>query len=133
MSMFAAPSGSCNAVIETAAACRLSQKKPSISNISPFRNCPNIVNFELHASIKKIRPRFPFVPPEKAATDVLIEHGYKIDVKCSDGICGVCQCGLVAGEVEHRDFVLSKAQRQHTIILCQSRAAQKDGVVEIDL
>jgi len=35
--------------------------------------------------------------------------------------------------VEHRDFVLSKKQRQDNIILCQSRAAQKDGVVEIDL
>jgi hypothetical protein len=38
-----------------------------------------------------------------------------------------------SGDVEHRDFVLSKAQRADTIILCQSRAAEKDGVLEIDL
>ena len=73
------------------------------------------------------------VPADKTAADVLIENGYPIDLKCSDGICGVCKCGLNGGEVEHRDFVLSKAQRQDAIILCQSRAAQKDGVVEIDL
>ncbi|WP_432817219.1 reductive dehalogenase [Sulfitobacter sp. JB4-11] len=73
------------------------------------------------------------IPPDKSATDVLAENGYRIDVKCSDGICGVCKCGLVGGDVEHRDFVLSKAQRQDQIILCQSRAAQKDGVIEIDL
>ncbi|MEM9580680.1 MAG: PDR/VanB family oxidoreductase, partial [Pseudomonadota bacterium] len=73
------------------------------------------------------------IPAEKTATDVLQENGISIDVKCSDGICGVCQCGLISGEVEHRDFVLSKAQRETTVILCQSRAAAKDGVIEVDL
>lgn len=73
------------------------------------------------------------VPEGKNATDVLGENGVHVDVKCSDGICGVCKCGLVAGEVEHRDFVLSKAQRETSIILCQSRAAKVGGVIEIDL
>jgi hypothetical protein len=45
----------------------------------------------------------------------------------------VCKCGLLAGEVEHRDFVLSDRQRANSIILCQSRAAREDGVLEIDL
>jgi reductive dehalogenase len=73
------------------------------------------------------------VPADKTATDVLAENGIHVDVKCSDGICGVCKCGLVSGEVEHRDFVLSKKQREHAIILCQSRAAQDGGTIEIDL
>ncbi|MCU9836848.1 reductive dehalogenase [Ruegeria sp. WL0004] len=73
------------------------------------------------------------VPADKDAAQVLNESGFHVDVKCSDGICGVCKCGLVAGEVEHRDFVLSKKQREEAIILCQSRAAEPDGVVEIDL
>ena len=73
------------------------------------------------------------VPADKSATDVLAEAGIHVDVKCSDGICGVCRCGLVAGEVEHRDFVLSKAQRKTSVILCQSRAAEPEGVVEVDL
>ncbi|UWR23030.1 reductive dehalogenase [Sulfitobacter sp. S190] len=73
------------------------------------------------------------VPADKTATDVLAENGIAVDVKCADGICGVCRCGLVSGEVEHRDFVLSRAQRQTGIILCQSRAAKPDCVVEIAL
>lgn len=73
------------------------------------------------------------VPANKSATDVLAENGIHIDVKCSDGICGVCKCGLVSGEVEHRDFVLSKVQREKNIILCQSRAAKNHGKIEIDL
>jgi len=73
------------------------------------------------------------VPADKSATDVLAENGIHVDVKCSDGICGVCKCRLVSGEVEHRDFVLSKAQRADSIILCQSRAAKDGGVIEVDL
>ena len=73
------------------------------------------------------------VTAEQTASDALIENGYAVDVKCSDGLCGVCKCGVVSGDVQHRDFVLSERQRQDTIILCQSRAAEKDGVVELDL
>ena len=62
-----------------------------------------------------------------------LRAGVHVDVKCADGLCGVCKCGVVSGEVEHRDYVLSKAQRAREIILCQSRAAQVDGEIEIDL
>ena len=73
------------------------------------------------------------VPADKSATDVLSEHGVHVDVKCSDGICGVCKCRLVSGDVEHRDFVLSKAQRADAIILCQSRASEPGGIIKVDL
>ncbi|WP_246272936.1 2Fe-2S iron-sulfur cluster-binding protein [Oricola thermophila] len=73
------------------------------------------------------------VPADKSAADVLIENGIHVDIKCSDGICGVCKCGLVDGEVEHRDFVLSKRQRESEIVLCQSRAAQDGGIITIDI
>ena len=73
------------------------------------------------------------IPANKTATDILTENGIHIDLKCSDGICGVCKCGIVSGKVEHRDFVLSKKQREKSIILCQSRAADPNGILEIDL
>ncbi|SHH18460.1 reductive dehalogenase [Marivita hallyeonensis] len=73
------------------------------------------------------------VPADKTATDVLAENGIAVDVKCSDGICGVCKARVLSGDVEHRDFVLSKAQRADQIILCQSRAARADGEITIDL
>ncbi|CUK09805.1 3-chloro-4-hydroxyphenylacetate reductive dehalogenase precursor [Ruegeria denitrificans] len=73
------------------------------------------------------------VPADKDAAQVLTEAGIHVDVKCSDGICGVCKCGVISGEIEHRDFVLSNTQRADAMILCQSRAAQPDGVIEIDL
>ena len=54
-------------------------------------------------------------------------------MKCSDGICGVCKCGVLSGDVEHRDFVLSNAQRDGAMILCQSRAKDPDGEITLDL
>ena len=73
------------------------------------------------------------VSAEQDAARALLDAGIHIDLKCSDGICGVCKCAVVAGEVEHRDFVLSAAQRRDSMILCQSRAAQAGGEIVIDL
>lgn len=95
---------------------------------------PEQPDYENHAFTLKLKDgRELAVPEDKSATDVLAENGIHIDVKCADGICGVCKCGLLAGEAEHRDFVLSEAQRESSIILCQSRAAKAGGTLEIDL
>jgi len=93
---------------------------------------PDYENFAFELLLARSGRRIP-VRADETASDALIAHGYSVDVKCSDGLCGVCQCGVVAGEVEHRDFVLSAKQRKSQIILCQSRAAEKGGVIEIDL
>ncbi len=93
---------------------------------------PEYVNHDFRLRLAK-SGREITVPADRSAAEMLIENGVAIDIKCSDGICGVCKCGLLGGEVEHRDFVLSKSQRQGALILCQSRAAQKDGVVDVDL
>ncbi len=93
---------------------------------------PEWVNHDFTLKLVKSGREF-LIPSEKTATDVLQEHGIDIDVKCSDGLCGVCQCGLLNGEADHRDFVLSNKQREDTIILCQSRAAKAGGVLEVDL
>jgi len=73
------------------------------------------------------------VRADQAPTDALLAAGIQVDVKCSDGLCGVCKCGVISGDVEHRDFVLSNKDRETSMILCQSRAVQKDGKIVIDL
>ncbi|MEO0547554.1 MAG: reductive dehalogenase [Pseudomonadota bacterium] len=100
-----------------------------------YFSVPEVPDYENHPFTLKLVKSGLTLPvlAEETATDVLERAGIAVDVKCSDGICGVCKCGLVSGEVEHRDFVLSKAQRETSMILCQSRAAKADGVLEIDL
>lgn len=100
-----------------------------------YFSVPELPEYENHPfTIRLVKSGREFVVPEdKSAADILLENGIALDLKCSDGICGVCKCGLVSGEVEHRDFVLSNAQRETAIITCQSRAKEAGGVVELDL
>jgi len=39
----------------------------------------------------------------------------------------------LAGEIEHRDYVLSAKERAHKVILCCSRAKQPGGEIVVDL
>lgn len=73
------------------------------------------------------------VAADQSAAEALNAAGLRVDVKCADGLCGVCKCGVREGDVAHRDFVLSKAQRETAMILCQSRAAEPDGTICLDL
>jgi reductive dehalogenase len=120
-----------SAVIDTAEA----QGFPEEARHLEYFSVPEQPDYENHPFTLKLARtgQTVDVPADKSATDVLAENGIAIDVKCSDGLCGVCKCGLVSGDVEHRDFVLSGKQREDQIILCQSRAAKPDGVIEVDL
>ncbi|MFY0680836.1 MAG: reductive dehalogenase [Thalassovita sp.] len=110
------------------------QNFPEDARHLEYFSAPEAPEYENHPFTLKLKDgRELTVPADRDAADVLNDNGIPIDVKCSDGICGVCKCGLISGEVEHRDFVLSNAQREKTIILCQSRAAQPEGIVEIDI
>lgn len=100
-----------------------------------YFNVPEPPDYENHPFTLKLARsgKTVEVSADETATDALARIGVHVDVKCSHGICGVCKCGLVSGEVEHRDYVLSAKQREGEIILCQSRAAEADGVIEVDL
>ncbi|MEJ7928610.1 4Fe-4S dicluster domain-containing protein [Ramlibacter sp. AN1015] len=76
------------------------------------------------------------VAADRSATDVLAACGVRVDVKCSDGLCGVCATPYDAGasgEVEHRDFVLSRKEREHKVVLCCSRPKAAGGELVVDL
>lgn len=120
-----------NAVMECAEASGFPEEACHLEYFS-VPEIPDYVNHDFTLRLANTGKEY-LIPAGKTATDVLAENGIQIDVKCSDGICGVCKCGLVNGEVEHRDFVLSKAQRENAIILCQSRAAEENGVITVDL
>ncbi|WP_425037997.1 reductive dehalogenase [Primorskyibacter sp. S187A] len=93
---------------------------------------PDFVNHPFSVELAK-SGKVLNVGADEELSDVLLANGVHVDVKCADGICGVCKCGVIAGEVEHRDFVLSQAQRETQLITCQSRAAARDGRLVLDL
>ena len=72
------------------------------------------------------------VPAERSATEALAAAGVGVATKCSDGLCGVCAQpydAAASDAIEHRDFVLSGAQRRERLILCSSRARDEGGVI----
>jgi ferredoxin-NADP reductase len=100
-----------------------------------YFSVPAMPDYENHEFLLKLArsAREVRVPAHLSAAEALIAAGIPVDLKCSDGLCGVCKCELLAGEVEHRDHVLSNAQRRHAMILCQSRAAAAGGEVVVNL
>ncbi|MEV6732731.1 MULTISPECIES: PDR/VanB family oxidoreductase [unclassified Streptomyces] len=50
---------------------------------------------------------------------------------CEQGFCGTCQHRVLAGEVDHRDTLLTDQEREDSMLLCVSRA--KDNHLVLDL
>ena len=76
------------------------------------------------------------VPADRSATDVLADAGLGVPVKCSDGLCGVCATpydAAASAPVDHRDWVLSEAERTRRVVLCCSRVHAPGGVLVLDL
>lgn len=73
------------------------------------------------------------VPAELTASEALADKGIHIDVKCSDGLCGVCTAKYLSGNIDHRDFVLSAKERNERMALCCSRTLEPDALIEIDM
>jgi ferredoxin len=73
------------------------------------------------------------VAASQSAAEALQQAGFHVDIKCKDGLCGVCTVAYTEGAIEHRDFVLSKMQRQGKLTLCCSRAQLPNESITLDL
>lgn len=106
---------------------------PSDARHLEYFSVPETPEYENHPFALVLKDgRRVEVAADQSAADALTAAGIPVDLKCSDGLCGVCKCTVLSGEVEHRDFVLSEAQRESEMILCQSRAAKAGAVLAVD-
>ncbi|MBC3191924.1 oxidoreductase [Pseudonocardia sp. C8] len=64
------------------------------------------------------------VPADRSILDVVEEAGLPVLSSCQDGICGTCETGVLSGEVDHRDSVLTDEEREahDVMMICVSRA-----------
>lgn len=67
------------------------------------------------------------IPPNKTLLEVLLENGIDVPNDCEEGLCGSCEVVVEEGEIDHRDKVLSAAERKagKRMITCCSRAKGK--------
>lgn len=73
------------------------------------------------------------IPPDRSILQVVREHGIDVQSACEEGVCGTCETRLLSGEVDHRDMLLSAAERaaNGSMMICCSRA--KSPRLELDL
>ncbi|MCM0620765.1 PDR/VanB family oxidoreductase [Nocardioides bruguierae] len=75
------------------------------------------------------------VPPGTSLLEALLAAGRPVPNLCRQGVCGECVVPVRSGEVEHRDLVLSDAEREagDVLLSCVSRAACEGGVIEVEV
>lgn len=73
------------------------------------------------------------VPPDKSVLEALNDAGIPVPCSCQQGICGTCEVRVIDGEVDHRDSILSSAERaaNQTMMTCVSRAKGARLVLDI--
>ncbi|HEY8611256.1 MAG TPA: PDR/VanB family oxidoreductase [Roseomonas sp.] len=73
------------------------------------------------------------VPKNRSVLQVLNEAGVEVPCSCEQGICGTCEVPVLEGEVDHRDSILSSAERaaNQTMMCCVSRAKSPRLVLDL--
>ncbi len=73
------------------------------------------------------------IPPGKSIIEVLEAEGIDLMYDCQRGDCGICQTEVLEGVPDHRDVVLSQAERDggKVMQICVSRA--KSARLKLDL
>jgi len=73
------------------------------------------------------------VPEGKTILEVLEAHGYELSCSCREGMCRTCETGVIDGIPDHRDYVLSQAEREagRTMMICVSRAISPMLVLDV--
>jgi phthalate 4,5-dioxygenase reductase subunit len=72
------------------------------------------------------------VPANMSILEALRARGHTVPSSCESGTCGTCRTRLVRGEADHRDLVLSDAERSDYIMVCVSRARLTETELVID-
>ncbi|MBC7379906.1 MAG: oxidoreductase [Burkholderiaceae bacterium] len=73
------------------------------------------------------------VGKDQSILDALRRQGMRVPSSCESGTCGSCRTHLIAGDVDHRDMVLSDAGKSSQIMVCVSRAAAEGGELVLGL
>ena len=73
------------------------------------------------------------VPTNRSLLDVLLDADIDILTSCEEGTCGTCEIGVFAGEVDHRDCVLSATEQQtnERMMVCVSRARSQRLILNL--
>ena len=77
--------------------------------------------------------RTVFVEDGRTILETLIDEGIVPAHSCMEGVCGTCESRVLEGVADHRDIVLTDAEKAagKTMMICCSRA--KSATLVLDL
>jgi ferredoxin-NADP reductase len=75
------------------------------------------------------------VPPDRSILRTVQQAGITVLYSCTEGTCGTCETDVLAGEIDHRDSVLTEEERTggETMMICVSRCRVPGGRLTLDL
>jgi len=73
------------------------------------------------------------VPADTSALAALAGAGIDVPSSCTEGICGTCETRVLAGAVDHRDYLLTDDERAAgtAMFICVSRAAGPEITLDL--
>ncbi|WP_322048896.1 cytochrome P450/oxidoreductase [Paraburkholderia sp. J67] len=73
------------------------------------------------------------VAPDQTVLEALRRANIDVQSDCEEGLCGSCEVRVLAGQIDHRDVVLTRAERetQLRMMTCCSRAKGARLVLEL--
>lgn len=75
------------------------------------------------------------VAPNQTILEAVEQQGARVLSSCRAGLCGTCETRIIAGEPDHRDAVLTQADKDagEVMLVCVSRAAAGCPRLVLDL
>jgi vanillate O-demethylase ferredoxin subunit len=73
------------------------------------------------------------VPPDKSILQVLEANGLRLESSCREGTCASCEICVLEGTPDHRDSVLTAAERRKNdvMMICVSRSLSETLVLDL--
>ena len=73
------------------------------------------------------------VAPGKTILDTLRDHGVDVPYSCTEGVCGTCETRVLEGVPDHRDLILTEAERasNKTMLICCSGSKSEKLVLDL--
>lgn len=98
------------------------------AEVAPSEDAQDSYSVELSRSGKTVS-----VEPGLNLLDVLLEAGCDIEYSCREGVCGSCETRVLEGDVDHRDGVLTKAERaaNGSMMVCVSGCKSRRLVLDL--
>lgn len=74
-----------------------------------------------------------YVPPGSTILNVLKEASIDVAFSCEEGLCGLCETRVISGTPEHRDLILTSAERAANKVVMICCAGCKSDKLVLDL